>query len=213
MKKLLLFAFSLLLFSKSVAAQEKSPANSLTVHVGPNAFFQRPTTNIKNVHYEPLIGYTAGLDFVRKVSKHWHLKIGLRYNTWNSASKRGPFIYELDLIGGGYNPDPKYITIHFRDKAWQLLAGAGWQSKPQKKWRWNVGAEIGVTSPTKPGKVGDVMRLTTGLYVGSEWSINRHIHLFLQPGGRFVFNNLKKSDFKGYRFLALQLETGVRYVF
>lgn len=215
MKKLLFFAFFWLLFSKSVDAQVKTPVNSLSVVLAPNTFYQFPGKILDDTGHETKTGYTVGLDFAHSFRAHWHFKAGLRYNTWKSVSETGPLMWASEYSTGQYVYDPS-LPHFFRtgntDEAIQLLAGIGWHSKPTK-WRWNADAELGATSPIRPLPGGGVVRLTVGLAFGPEWVINRHFHLFLQPGGRFIFKNLGTNDFAGYSFLSLQLETGVRYAF
>ena len=73
--------------------------------------------------------------------------------------------------------------------------------------RAQVWGEVTTGTELSPGSEA-VTRLTAGFGFGPEWGINRHFHVFLQPGGRYVF-----AENHGYRFLALQAETGVRYTF
>lgn len=180
--------------------------------VAPNwvkQFWDIPTSHLS---YDPGFGYTVGMDYTRKLGKRWYLNGSLRYNNWQTSQKRSGFVFETDILGH-HNPDGSISqdTIFYHDKSWQLLAGFGWHSKP-RKWLLNVGIDAGATIfPRKTTNSSVATRLTLGAYIGPEWCINRHFHLFMQPGGRLVFPKLGNSEIKSNRFLALQLETGVRY--
>lgn len=209
MKKLLFLGIFSLLMVKNLAAQDKT--NQLALVLGPNAYSQLPGHKLGTSSHDPGLGYTVGADFRRYFSAHWHWSVGLRYNLWNSTVKSGPLMYESEYSTGVYVYDPTlqhYFTRKYADKSWQLLAGAGWHSRPGK-WQWNIDAELGATLFPKSTTGSEaVTRLTAGFGFGPEWGINRHFHVFLQPGGRYVF-----AENHGYRFLALQAETGVRYTF
>ena len=216
MKKLLFLAFFFLLFSENVGAQNRKLSNSISVLVAPNLVYQLPIGPLKNNKYDPGLGYNFGLDYTRKFSKSWHYGIGLRYNCWKSSTAIGDLTYESEWATGVYVYDPTLqhkIVFKHTDKSWQLLTGAGFHSKP-KLWRWNANLELGLTMFTK-GTMGgtNVTRLTTGISLGLERVLNHRFHLFMEPGTRFVFNKLKKSDFAGNRFLVYHLETGLGFSF
>jgi hypothetical protein len=211
MKKLPLLVFLSLFFFRNADAQEALQRNSLSLVVAPNWFNQFSTFS-SDRHYDPGLGYSVGLDYTRKFNQHWHAGAVLRYNTWHSSLFTDGLVFEGDIKNGHPDPNaPRKKTIYYNDKAWQFMAGFGWHSKA-RKWRLNAGMEAGATSFTKKTtKSSVVTRLTLGANVGPEWCINRHFHLFLQPGGRVIFPKLGNAEIKGNRFLAFQLETGVRY--
>ncbi len=152
MKKLLFLAFLFLLFSKQVTGQEKTSANSLSIIVAPNMFFQfSPIAKFRAGYYDPGFGHTVGADFNRRISQNWHYKIGARYNIWKSSITTGPFVYPSELISGEYDPTLQhYFTNKYTDQSLQLLGAFGWNSKPGK-WCWNADMELGLTTfPTRP---------------------------------------------------------------
>lgn len=196
----------------SLGAQN-STKNSWSVTAGPNWFFQFSKQD--NAQYSPNTGFTAGLDYARSFTPHWQLWVLGRYNIWNSTSKLDNLQWPSEWQNGAYMPDPNLphsIELDHTDKTWQLMAGIRYSGQPGI-WRWYADAGAGMTQVTGSVISGNTSaRFTLGMGAGLEWlPPARHFGLFVQPGARYVFK-LNNSPVD-YHFLALALETGVRWHF
>lgn len=208
MKKLLLFAFLLALFSQTMKAQEKTAINSTSFVIAPNWLVQFRDQILASTNYVTSTGYTVGVDFARRIAGRWQFKLGLRYNVWNSISKGNFLTWPSEYATGMYVYDPSlphYTEIKLTDKAWQLLAGARWLGKP-KPFRPYLDFEIGATDLAG---AKDRLYPTLGAAGGLEWKPGKHFGIFAQPGVRFIFG----TGELGNKSLPLQLEMGGRWWF
>lgn len=208
-----LFTLILCFALSSLYAQK----NSIALSTGPSGIYYW-TNDFEQEVFKTPIGYAFGLDFSRKISKKWQVKLGARYGVWKIPKLSGPLQWPSEFDGNiGYLYDPK--LVHFLaqgysgQSAFQVISGLSWRST-QADFYWVATGEVGLSGFTKEA-AGEKANLypTLGLSYGAAYTLSGNWSLFATPGVRFIIRDFDRKNTPDRHLLNVQLEMGARYTF
>jgi hypothetical protein len=204
-KKLLTLV--LVLWFGAMKAQDLGLQNSIAVVAGPNWYCQDFDLYAAGGVFSPRIGYSLGLDYTLEVAKHWHVKVGFRYNFLRYKAVL-TYLYDPTL------PAEEFASIETA-RYWQYLAGIRWLSKP-KTWRFYADGELGLSDLKEDeGNPKQKPQPTVGIGFGLAWQkAGSKLAVFAQPNIRYVFPQQSSLAVRSNaHFFMPALEMGVRRYF